>query len=167
MPTATNDSSKASKPPQKLSLAHRSRSVPHKKPFIIAAAASLLFYFSLVALAAGLFAFFSAPPQFKKSAAHILVAIPPISSLLWIIAYFKRRQAFCPLCKSTPLLDNLASKHEKARKCKPLNYGTTAILSTIFRQRMRCMYCGTPFDFMKTKPGPIPVEQSDCRNDVE
>lgn len=150
MPTAEHSSSKVSKPPQKLSLEHRSRSVPHKKPFIVALVASLLFYLSLVALATSLFAFFSAPPQFKKSAASILVAMPPICSVLWIIAYFKRRQTFCPLCKSTPLLDNLAHKHEKAYKCIPFNYGTTAILSTFFTQRFRCMYCGTPFDLLKS-----------------
>jgi len=150
MPTTQNDPSKSR---QKLSLGHRSRSVRHKRPFIIAVIASLLFYFGLIAFAASLFAFFSAPPQFKKSAAYILVAIPPICSLFWTIAYFKRRRALCPLCNSTPLLDNLASKHEKACRCKPLNYGTTAILSSIFRQRFRCMYCGTPFDFMKPKSG--------------
>jgi hypothetical protein len=151
MPTAAKSSQQASKARQKLSLEHRSRSVPFKKPFILAVFASLLFYLGLIAFVASVFAFSVSPKDLKKGAADILVVVPPVCAGLWLIAYILRRRALCPLCRSTPLLDTLSSKHEKAYKCKPLNYGTTAILSIVFTQRMRCMHCGTPFDLLKLK----------------
>lgn len=151
MPTAATSSHKASKIRQKLSLEHRSRSVPYKKPFVLAVLASLLFYLGLIAFATSLLAFFLSPKEFQKGAADILVVMPPVCAVLWLSCYILRRRAMCPLCKSTPLLDNFSSKHAKAYKCVPLNYGTTAVLSIVFTQRMRCMYCGTPFDFLKAK----------------
>lgn len=151
MSAAAKSSHQASKARQKLTLEHRARSVPHKKPFVFAVIATLLFYLGLIAFITGVFAFFNSPKELKQGAADILVAIPPVCGVLWMIAYIMRRRAICPLCRSTPLLDNLAHKHQKALRCKPFNFGTTAILSVLFTQHFRCMHCGTPFDLLKPK----------------
>ena len=96
-------------------------------------------------------AFFYAAPEFKKRSAELIVASLGFCMLSWLIAYMKRRGTLCPLCKSTPFLDNLARKHDKAYRVKPFNYGTTAVLNAAVIQRWRCMYCGTSFDLLKTK----------------
>ena len=128
---------------------HRGRSVTFKKRFVLAVLATLVFYLSIIALITAAVAFFFVPPELKKTAADILVRCLVVFSAAWLISYMKRRRALCPLCKSTPFLDNLAHKHEHAYRIRPLNYGTTAILTTILFQRWRCMYCGTPFDLLK------------------
>ncbi|MGL4400565.1 MAG: hypothetical protein ACRCXD_11900, partial [Luteolibacter sp.] len=69
---------------------------------------------------------------------------------LWIIAFFKRRTALCPLCRGTPLLNSGALPHSKARRLYPLSHGMTATLSIIATQRFCCMYCGSDFDLLKT-----------------
>jgi transposase-like protein len=54
----------------------------------------------------------------------------------------------CPLCKGTPLVETGARLHERANGC-PLTHGTSTILSILFLQRFRCMYCGTDYDLLK------------------
>jgi hypothetical protein len=152
MPTADN---KPSKTRQKLSLNHRTRSVPHKKPFVRAVLASLLFYLGLIAVVTSAIAFLSSSPELKQGAAHLLVGLLAACCILWFVAFFMRRSAICPLCKSPPFLDNQALKHEKAYRCKPFNYGTTAILNVLVAQRWRCMHCGTPFDLLKPARKPL------------
>lgn len=137
--------------PRKLTLEQRSRSVPYRRPFVIAVLFSLLFYLGLIAFLTSLVAFFLAPHEIRRSAAYVLVTILPVCAFLWGLSYLKRRKATCPLCKCTPFLDNLAHKHQKAFKVRPLNHGTTAIFNVVLAQRWRCMYCGTPFDILKTK----------------
>ena len=61
----------------------------------------------------------------------------------------RRRSARCPLCKGSPLYDSGAVKHAKAHRMRPLNHGATAVLSILFLNRFRCMYCGTPYDMLK------------------
>ncbi|MGB2401869.1 MAG: hypothetical protein ACPIA7_00515 [Akkermansiaceae bacterium] len=129
----------------------RARSVPYKKKFIVAVLATLVFYLCVAALITAVVVFFYADPELKKRAAEILVACLGACIFSWLIAYMRRRSTLCPLCKSTPYLDNLAHKHGKAYRIKPLNHGTTAILTTTFFQRWRCMYCGTTFDLLKRK----------------
>ncbi len=129
----------------------RSRSVPYKKRFVVALFFSVLFYLGIIALFTSAVAFFFASAEFKKISAEILIACLGISLVTWLISYVKRRGALCPLCKSTPFADNLARKHEKAFRLRPFNYGTTAILTALFLQRWRCMYCGTSFDLLQTK----------------
>ena len=73
-------------------------------------------------------------------------------AITWVIGYIFRRSARCPLCKGTPLLDTKASKHRKAVRIRPFNFGATALLHLTFSYRFRCMYCGTPFDLLR-KPG--------------
>jgi hypothetical protein len=71
------------------------------------------------------------------------------SALTWLIAFFKRRGAFCPLCKGTPLINSGARAHIQARRIPPFNYGVSAILSIIANQKFSCMYCGSYFDLLK------------------
>lgn len=129
----------------------RARSIPYKKRFIVAVLFSLVFYISIIGLITAAVAFFYINPELKKRAAELLVACLAACIVSWFIAYMKRRSTLCPLCKSTPFLDNLAHKHGKAYRIRPLNYGTTAILNTLFIQRWRCMYCGTCFDLLRRK----------------
>ncbi len=72
------------------------------------------------------------------------------SIVMWILAFFKRRDAHCPLCKGTPLINSGALPHSKARRIYPLNHGMSATLSIIATQRFCCMYCGSDFDLLKT-----------------
>ena len=132
-------------------LGQRDRSVPYKKPFIIAVISMLMFYLAMIGLATAIIAFVFSTKELQHRAAYIIAGLLGSSIFLWIFAFLMRRKANCPLCKCTPLLDNLALKHQKATKLWPLNYGNTAILGILFNQRWRCMYCGTPFDILKNK----------------
>jgi len=129
----------------------RARSVPYKKKFIVAVLFTLVFYLSIVALLTAVVVFFYADSELKKRSAEILVACLGACILSWLISYVRLRSTLCPLCKSTPYLDNLANKHGKSYRIRPFNHGTTAILNTVFIQRWRCMYCGTSFDLLKSK----------------
>jgi len=131
----------------------RARSVPYKHAFVIAVLSTLIFYLSVIAFITSVLAFSTVATEFKRGAAYTLATLLPLCALFWVIAYFKRRKATCPLCKCTPFLDNLAHKHQKAFRIRPLNYGTTAVINVLFTQRWRCMYCGTPFDILKSKRG--------------
>ncbi|MBT8045349.1 MAG: hypothetical protein KJO79_10400, partial [Verrucomicrobiae bacterium] len=112
---------------QKLSLEQRARSVPYKRPFVVAVLAAVIFYLAVICFLTSVVTFFLAPMELKRGAAYTLVAMLPICAFFWVIAYFKRRKATCPLCKCTPFLDNLAHKHVKSFRVKPFNYGTTAV----------------------------------------
>ena len=59
------------------------------------------------------------------------VAGSMFSAIMWLIAFFKRRAAYCPLCKGTPLINSGALPHSRARRLFPLNHGVTATLSII------------------------------------
>ena len=151
MPDSQHTHHGANHKEHKPSLDQRARSVPYKKKFIGAVFFTLLFYLGIVALITSVVAFFYVAPEFKKRSAELIVASLGFCMLSWLIAYMKRRGTLCPLCKSTPFLDNLARKHDKAYRVKPFNYGTTAVLNAAVIQRWRCMYCGTSFDLLKTK----------------
>ena len=139
------------KPTYKPSRDSMARSVPYKKRFIVAVLFTLVFYLSVIALITAVVVFIYADPSLKKHSAELLIACLGACLVFWLIAYMKRRSTLCPLCKSTPFLDNLARKHGKAYRIKPFNYGTTAILNATCIQRWRCMYCGTSFDLLKSK----------------
>ena len=68
----------------------------------------------------------------------------------WLLAFFKRRTAHCPLCKGTPLFNSGALAHSKAIRIFPFNHGVSATLSIIATQKFCCMYCGSDFDLLKT-----------------
>ena len=124
----------------------RARSVPYKKPYVMAVFISSLFYLGLVGTTSALFAFMVVPGQ---STASLLVGFGAFSTFLWLFSFFKRRSCFCPLCKGTPLLDSAAHRHEKAVRFFPLTYGTSNVIRSLMHQRFRCQYCGTPFDLLK------------------
>jgi len=124
----------------------RSRSMPHAKPFFIAVFFSALTYFGVVAAITSLVVFILHPQRLEVVCFVISLGF---SALAWLIAFFKRRSAYCPLCKGTPLINTGAFTHAKAYRLPPLNHGTTATLSIIFTQRFRCMYCGSRYDMLK------------------
>ena len=124
----------------------RARSLPHSRPFRVAVFFCSLHYLGLIACATALGAFFVNP---SEAASRLLVAGIGFSALTWLIAFFKRRSVFCPLCKGTPLINSGARTHIRARRILPLNHGTTAVLSILATQKFRCMYCGSDFDLLK------------------
>ena len=129
---------------------YRARSVHDKRPYNIAVLLTLLHYLCVVALVTSTVIFFLNP---VKDSVPPLVGSVLASAFSWLVAFLKRRSARCPLCKGSPLLDTGASKHAKAYRLKPLNYGSTAVLNILFLHRFRCMYCGTPYDLLKKPSG--------------
>jgi hypothetical protein len=151
MPTTAGTLENKQASQRKLPLERRCRSVPYRRPFIVAILYTLVFYIALVGFVTLVVTFFLVPQEMKRIVAYLVAAMLPACGILWTISYFKRRKASCPLCKCTPFLDNLAHKHQKAFKVRPFNHGTTAVFNVVLSQRWRCMYCGTPFDILKTK----------------
>jgi len=126
----------------------RARSLPSAKPFRVAVVFTSIHYLGLVASVTALVCFFLEPSQ---AASRILVGGIVFSAITWLIAFFKRRSTFCPLCKGTPLLNTGARTHVRARRLFPLNHGTTATLSIMCCQKFRCMYCGSDYDLLKPR----------------
>ncbi|GAA5484146.1 hypothetical protein [Haloferula sargassicola] len=122
------------------------RSLPYKRPFFLSMLFYALWLLSLIATVTLAVLFVRTQ---DRDLGIPLVACMLGSALLWAIAYPVRRSAKCPLCKGTPLLDNRAAKHARARRFFPLNYGTSALLSLFLTHRYRCMFCGNPFDLLK------------------
>lgn len=125
----------------------RARSLPSSRPFNVAVFFAALHFLGLITTATALVLFFREPSQL---AMKVLLCGLMFSIILWVIAFFKRRAAYCPLCKGTPLINSGALPHSKAWRLYPLNHGVTATLSVIACQRFRCMYCGSDFDLLKT-----------------
>lgn len=124
----------------------RARSLPSSKPFRTAVFFTSIHYLGLVVTITALVCFFLEPSQ---DATRIFVGGMVFSAITWLIAFFKRRSTFCPLCKGTPLLNTGARTHVRARRLLPLNHGTTATLSIMTMQKFRCMYCGSDYDLLK------------------
>lgn len=124
----------------------RARSLPSAQPFRVAAFFSAMHYLGLIASLTTLGCFLLKPSQ---AAIQILLGGMVFSALTWLIAFFKRRSTFCPLCKGTPLLNTGACTHVRARRFSPFNHGITAILSILSTQKFRCMFCGSDFDLLK------------------
>jgi hypothetical protein len=133
------------------------RSVPYKRPFVSALLFICAHYLSLVAVAAAAFLVVLREDDF---AVHLLAGAAGLAGVTWLVAFLKRRGTRCPLCKGTPFLDSGALTHRRAFRLFPLNYGTTAILSCIFFQRFRCMYCGNRYDLLKPSPRARALERS-------
>jgi hypothetical protein len=128
---------------------HGARSLPFKQAYVATIVVGFLHYMAIIAAAT--LGFIMVRTQNGDVGWWLLLSIAAIG-LTWLIGYATRRSAKCPLCKGTPLLDTRASKHQKAVRIRPFNYGTTAMLHLTFSYRFRCMYCGTPFDLLR-KPG--------------
>ncbi len=125
----------------------RARSLPSSRPFNVAVFFSALHFLGLVTAITALVLFFRNPSQL---AMKVMLCGLMLSIIMWVIAFFKRRAAYCPLCKGTPLINSGALPHSRAWRLFPLNHGVTATLSIIACQRFRCMYCGSDFDLLKT-----------------
>ncbi|MBB5352573.1 hypothetical protein HNR46_002819 [Haloferula luteola] len=122
------------------------RSLPHKRSFVLAMAITSFQFLCLVAT--GTLASLMIIHD-DRSLGIPLVIVMALQAAIWLSGLLVRKGARCPLCKGTPLLDNTATKNARAQRIFPFNYGTTALISLLFTQRFRCMYCGSPFDLIK------------------
>lgn len=129
----------------------RARSLPSSRPFNVAALLSALHYLGLITAATATVVLFTeSTHHIKLLAMKVILSGLAFSVIMWVLAFFKRRKAYCPLCKGTPMINSGARPHSKARRIFPLNHGVTATLSIIATQRFCCMYCGSHFDLLKT-----------------
>jgi hypothetical protein len=126
----------------------RARSLPSARPFRVAVFFSSVHYLGLIATATALACFFHQP---SEEAMRIFVGGLIFSAISWLIAFFKRRSAYCPLCKGTPMVNSGAHVHVRARRLLPFNHGVTATLAILTTQKFRCMYCGSDFDLLKPR----------------
>lgn len=124
----------------------RARSLPSRAPFDIAVFFSKLHYLGLIIIATSICLFVQEQSQLTVG---MILAGAGFSIITWIIAFFKRRNARCPLCKGSPLINSGARAHSKARRIYPFNHGVSATLSIIATQKFCCMYCGSDFDLLK------------------
>jgi hypothetical protein len=124
----------------------RARSLRTTRPFNVAA---LFCSFHYVALIITLVTFSFFLVRTDAVAVKWVLCSLFLTALTWVIAAFKRREARCPLCKGTPMIESGAIVNLKAQRVFPFNYGTTATLSIIATQGFRCMYCGSTFDMLK------------------
>ncbi|MGJ8644308.1 MAG: hypothetical protein ACSHX9_12940 [Luteolibacter sp.] len=124
----------------------RARSVPHRGVFTNTVVFSVIHYLGIIASLTTFVVYFIQP---SNLATKVLTACLIFSGISWFIAFLKRRQTHCPLCKGTPLINTGALPHQKAVKWFPFNHGVTSTLSIILLQKFRCMYCGTFFDMLK------------------
>ena len=123
------------------------RSLPSARPFNAAAFFSALHYLGLLATATALVVLLMEPSEL---ALRLVTGGLGFSVVMWLVAFFKRRAALCPLCRGTPLVNSGALTHAKATRVFPLNHGVTAICSIIATRTFRCIYCASDFDLLKT-----------------
>lgn len=142
--------------PRKLGFHERARTLPNKSSYQVSILWTLLLYLILICIvAAGAGVYLNPIPKNTYLLLGLAASLIPV----WLFSFFSRKRASCPLCKGTPLLDSQASKHVKAVKIFPLNYGHTNIIRAVVTQRMRCHFCGTPYDLLKKNLTPRPAEQ--------
>lgn len=139
----------SSPPPQETVV--RLRSVPYKSPFVGAEIYAFFNYCAAVAVITclPLFLLFPTPGNMK-----ILVTCIILYAVTGVASFLKRRHVICPLCKGTPLISSRAHVHSKATRIFPLDYGTSTMVTLLFTQTFRCMYCGSRFDLLKSRPDP-------------
>jgi len=68
---------------------------------------------------------------------------------LRLMYYFSAKATKCPLCRACQLVNTQAIKHKNAYKIFPFSYGSTAVLTALFKRCVRCMHCGVSFDLTK------------------
>lgn len=124
----------------------RARSLPSSHPFNVAVFFSALHYLALITTVTAFVLFFKEQSQL---AVKFIVGGTIFSVITWLIAFFKRRAAHCPLCKGTPLINSGALAHSKATRVFPFNHGVSSTLTILVAQRFCCMYCGSDFDLLK------------------
>lgn len=106
----------------------------------------MIHYLGLVTTVTSFVCYLMAPSEL---ASRFIVGGLIFSATSWLLTFFKRRAAHCPLCKGTPLVNSGAHTHTKAVRILPFNHGITAVLSIIATQKFRCMYCGSDYDLLK------------------
>jgi len=131
---------------QYLKASPRPRGLPFRGAFIWATVFSAISYLAMIAAGTSIVLFALYPSVPARNAILISLAFG-VSA--WLLAFLKRRSAYCPLCKGTPLLDTGARPHNKAVRVRPLSHGVTAVLSILTTQQFRCMFCGSHFDLLK------------------
>lgn len=131
---------------RKLPYRERARSLPHKYHYLISLAWSAFFYLVVIAIATAGIRLAIDNSEFN---AYLLIGLVFGAIPVWLLGFISRKKACCPLCKGTPFLDSQASKHVKAVRILPFNYGTTNLLRAFVTRRFRCHFCGTPFDMLK------------------
>lgn len=124
----------------------RARSLPSSRPFNVAVFLSALHYLALIMTVTAFVLFFKEQTQL---AVKFIVGGTVSSVVTWLIAFFKRRAAHCPLCKGTPLINSGALAHARATRIFPFNHGVSSTLTILAAQRFCCMYCGSDFDLLK------------------
>ena len=133
-------------PPEKSS---RYRSLPSARHYRFAIFLCAVHYLCVIAMITTAVLLVLKPDQ---RASKLLIATAVCTIVSWFFAFLKRRTTLCPLCKGTPLLESGAHYHQRARRLPPLSHATTTILSVLFLQKFRCMYCGSDYDLLK-RPG--------------
>jgi hypothetical protein len=123
------------------------RSLHSSRPFNVAAVFSALHYLGIAVTLTALVLIFTDPSLLARD---VFIGGIAFSVVTWLISFFKRRSAHCPLCKGTPMINSGALAHSRASRIFPFNHGVTATLSIITTQSFRCMYCGSDFDMLKT-----------------
>lgn len=129
------------------------RSMTHSSPYYTAVAWSVLNLLCNAATVIIISLYFYDPSSMGMNSRRplaIIIGGVSICLLTFVIAFIKRRNAKCPLCKGTPLLNTGARPHVHAVSVTPFNHGYTAVLSILLTQKVCCMYCGTKYDLLKT-----------------
>ena len=128
------------------------RSVPYRAAFYQATFWTILHLFCVTATVTTLVIFFINHKTIGIDQYKFTIIFFAASSVLTIIiSLYKRRNARCPLCLGTPLLNTGALAHKRSFALSPLNHGYTAIFSIACTQKFRCMYCGTGYDLLKKR----------------
>ena len=128
----------------------RLRSVPFRSPFFWAGLLTLINYCGAIAVLTMVVLFFLHQTPF---AVKVLIGCVVFFAITALISHLKRRSVLCPLCKGTPLVSTRAHVHSRATRIFPFDYGNSAMISILFTQTFRCMYCGSGFDLLKPRPG--------------
>lgn len=146
-----------------VSRVQRARSLPSARPFRVAVFFSAIHFLGFIGGATALVCVLLKPGQM---AVNLFVGCMIFSAITWLVAYFKRRGAFCPLCKGTPLINSGARVHARAWRLFPLNHGMTATLSVMVVQKFRCMYCGSDYDLLKPRTRLLHGDPVDAEDSV-
>ncbi len=129
----------------------RYRSVPYRAAFYRAVIWTFLHFFCLLGTLVVAFFFFFHRAQVDIAQYKRFFMLGMAGTVVTlVISHYQRRTARCPLCIGTPLMNTGALAHKKAHCIGPLNQGHSAIVSIIFTQKFRCMYCGTRYDLLRT-----------------
>jgi hypothetical protein len=118
----------------------------NKRPYVLAAIFWSLHFLALLTLGTCVVLFV----QYQnRIALEVMLGALVLAIITWVVAYFRRKSALCPMCKGTPLLPSGAIPHMKATKLPLLNHGVSAVINIIFSQHFTCMYCGSRYDLLK------------------